>query len=56
MFASMLLAYIPIQVPSWAEHPPSIDPVNFRLAFDHYNVGDDRPHPPGFRLLFSTHI
>jgi hypothetical protein len=35
----------------WVEHPPDTDPLNFRAALTDYDVGHDRPHPPGYPLF-----
>jgi hypothetical protein len=57
VFATMLLAFIPMHMPSWADDPPSIDPVNFKLALADYDVSADRPHSPGYpAIVFGARL
>jgi len=51
MFAVLLALFTVMHVLSWSEEPPSVDPVNFLLALDHYDVATDRPHPTGYPLF-----
>lgn len=51
LFAVFLLLFAVMHVLSWSEEPPSVDPVNFLMALDHYEVATDRPHPTGYPLF-----
>ncbi len=51
MFVVLLAIVTVMHVLSWSEEPPSVDPVNFLMALDHYDVATDRPHPTGYPLF-----
>ena len=50
VFIFCLLAYTVLHVFSWADNPPDVDPINFTMALEYYDVSTDRPHPPGYPL------
>ena len=47
-FVALLLGVVPLHVLSWATYPSDVNPVNFVLALDDYNVLQERPHAPGY--------
>lgn len=53
-FVMVLLAFSVIgllHVSCWAEFPPDVDPINFRMSLEQYDVSTDAPHPPGYPLF-----
>lgn len=60
-FIIALVLYSLMHVCSWSSHPPDVDPINFTMALNHYDVSIDSPHPPGYPLYvglarLATHI
>jgi len=51
LFVLLLVLVWGMHVLSWSDEPPSVDPVNFLMALDHYDVATDRPHPTGYPLF-----
>lgn len=50
IFMVVILTYSLVHLGSWASEPPDVDPINFVMALDHYDISTDRPHPPGYPL------
>lgn len=51
IFGLLLVCVAVLHVNSWANEPPDVDPINFMMALDQYDVSTDRPHPPGYPLF-----
>lgn len=50
---ALFLLYAILHVYSWSKEPSDVDPINFTLALEHYDVSTDRPHPPGYPLYVA---
>jgi hypothetical protein len=50
----LALAYACFHIACWSPVPPDVDPINFYLALSDYDIGHDRPHPPGYPLLVAA--
>jgi len=50
IFIVVLASYALLHIGLWSDEPIAIDPVNFSLALEKYDVSIDQPHPPGYPL------
>ncbi|MEM9883620.1 MAG: hypothetical protein AAF800_11960 [Planctomycetota bacterium] len=43
-----------VHVGHWPGHATDVDPANFRLALERYDIARDTPHPPGYPLYVAA--
>lgn len=53
VFLLLILLLLFLHPRGWADSPPDVDPINFKLALQSYELAADRPHPPGYPLYVA---
>jgi Protein of unknown function (DUF2723) len=52
--ALVVLPVAAVHVAGWSRHPSDVDPINFTMALEKWNVSIGAPHPPGYPIYVAA--